>query len=167
MPPQRIAVPRRSQNSGASGLSGSKGTVRPEAAVLSSPAGRAQWSRPSEDLLVYPLQEGPIQLEQLLPRHVRQDGAALPFVHQIPHRGNGRLAPALVGHLGIIGYEVEFTATMAEPALLDFMIAHGKLAGCAWVRLSGGYGLGYSAAGRGANAAPGESNRGQPPPSTI
>jgi hypothetical protein len=127
MPPHRMAVPRRSQKAGASGLSGSKGIVMPERAAGSSPPGRAQGSGAPEDLLVYPAQKCPVQLEQLLAGHMGQDGAAFALVHQIPHGGDGRLAPALIGDLGVIGHEVEFAATMAEAALLDFMIAHGKL----------------------------------------
>jgi hypothetical protein len=110
-------------------LSGSKETITPEPAAVSSPARRPQRDGLSEDLLVHPPQEGPVELEQLLAGHVRQDRTALSLIHQVPHRRDGGLAPALVSHLGVIGDEVEFAAAMVKPSLLDFMVAHEKLAG--------------------------------------
>jgi hypothetical protein len=79
----------------------------------------------AEDLLVDPPEERAIELHQLLTRDVRKHGTALALVHEIPHRGDGRLPPALVGHLRIVGYEVKFTAAVVETTLLDFMAAHG------------------------------------------
>jgi hypothetical protein len=83
----------------------------------------------AEHLLVHPLEQRAVQLDQFLAWHVRQHRAPLAFNHQIPHRGNGGLAPALVGYLGVIGDEMKFAAPMVETALFDFMAAHEVLAG--------------------------------------
>lgn len=97
------------------------------ASLEALPVGRE--GEESEDLFVYPLEECTIQLDQLLTRNVRQNGPPLSFVHQIPHGRYGRLPPALVCHLGIIGYEMKFTAAVVQAALLDFMATHERLAG--------------------------------------
>jgi hypothetical protein len=86
-----------------------------------------QGSGASEHLLVHPPEEGSIELYQLLTGHVREDGPALTFVHQIPHRRDSGFAPALVGCLSIVGHKVKFASAVAETALLDLMVAHGKL----------------------------------------
>ena len=83
----------------------------------------------AEDLFVHPAQQGAVELHQLLTRGVRQDRTTLPLVHEIPHRRDGRLAPALIGHLGIVGYEVKLAAAMVQTTLFDFMSAHGRLVG--------------------------------------
>jgi hypothetical protein len=92
-----------------------------------------------EDLLVHPPQERAIELQELLTRNVRQHGPTLAFVHQIPHRRDRRLPPALVGDLRFIGDEMEFAAAMAEATLLDLMGAHERLAGVNGCAESGGH----------------------------
>jgi len=80
----------------------------------------------SEDLLVYPAQKSPVELIELLPRYVGQDGSSLALVHEIPHGGNRLYAAPLVGYLSVVGDEVKFASAMAQAALLDFMGAHRK-----------------------------------------
>jgi hypothetical protein len=77
-----------------------------------------------EYLLVHPLEKRVIQLQQLLTGNMGEYRTALPFIHQIPHGGNRRHSPPLVGYLGLIGYEVELPAPVVEAALLDLMAAH-------------------------------------------
>jgi hypothetical protein len=66
----------------------------------------------AEDLLVNPTEERAIELHQLLTRGVRQDRAALALIHEIPHGRDGGFAPALVGYLRIVGYEVKLAAAV-------------------------------------------------------
>src|SRR5919112_3651722 len=112
IPPHRIAVPRRSQNAVLSGSRGSKpvgmGISLLEARPLSWHGYKA------EHLFVHPPEECAVQLDQFLAWYVRQHRAPLAFDHQIPHRGNGGLAPALVGDLSVIGNKVKFAAPMVE-----------------------------------------------------
>jgi len=81
-----------------------------------------------EYLLIDPPQKRPVQFNQLLTRNVRQCRPTLALVHQIPHGGDCRLAPAFVPELRLVGNEVEFPPTMVETALLDLITAHGTLA---------------------------------------
>jgi hypothetical protein len=81
-----------------------------------------------EDLFVHPSEERAIQLNELLTGHMRQDRPPLTLVHQIPHGRDRRLAPPLVGGLGVVRNEVKFSTSVSDTALLDFMAAHGRLA---------------------------------------
>jgi len=83
----------------------------------------------AKNLLVHPAKQGAIELHQLLTRSVGQDRTTLPLVHEIPHRRDGWLSPALIGDLGIVGYEVELAAAVVQTTLFDFMGAHGRLVG--------------------------------------
>jgi hypothetical protein len=117
----------------------------PDREGASSPPHRPGRERAPKDLLVHPAQERAVELDRLLTRDVGQDRPALPFVHQVPHGRDRRLATAFVGHLGLIGDEVKLTPSMTEATLLDFMATHGELAGMDGEKC----------------------NRSQPPPSTI
>jgi hypothetical protein len=72
-----------------------------------------------------PAQQLPIDVVGLLPDDVLHDGTTLSGRHQIPHRGDRRLAPSLVRDLGLIGNEMELAAAVKETALLDLVSAHG------------------------------------------
>jgi hypothetical protein len=75
------------------------------------------------DLLIDPLEQGVIELDQLLTRGVGQYRTTLSFDHQIPHRRDRSLTPSLIGDLRIIGDEVKFATAMIESSLLDLMAA--------------------------------------------
>ena len=75
------------------------------------------------DLLIDPLEQGVIELDQLLTRGVGQYRTTLSFDHQIPHRRDRSLTPSLIGDLRIIGDEVKFTTAMVESSLLDLVAA--------------------------------------------
>jgi hypothetical protein len=81
------------------------------------------WQDP-KNLFVHPPEEGVVQVEQLLPGHVREYGPAFPLDHQIPHWGYRRNAAPLIGDLSLVRDEVEFPASVVEASLLDLMAAH-------------------------------------------
>jgi hypothetical protein len=128
MPPETIAVPRRSQNSGVSGLRGSKITASEEGQRSSSSL-HPDGDRTTKHLFIHPAKQGPVQVDQLLSRYVREDRASLSLDHEIPHCRHCGLASALIRYLGVVGNEMKFPTTVTEAALFNFMGAQGELAG--------------------------------------
>src|SRR6266496_2127516 len=92
--------------------------------------------RGPEHFLLHPTQECSVGFRGLLSDHMRHDRTPLALIHEEPHRGEGRFAPALARRARLVGNEVEFSAATDQAALLRLITGHERLSGAGGARYS-------------------------------